>query len=158
MSPVPEEQPAAEKASTSNPNSPVFWTAYADPKATKPIILLGYEDIVGKGSDNDFNDGIIAIDVGAENFRAIFSSANLGTALTTLGPRAVAEILPWAVAGVIGIALVNLVVSFSLALYVALQSRRVGSAQILRLGMVLLRRLAQNPLAFVSPPRDKPAD
>lgn len=64
--------------STSNPNSPVFWTAYADPKATKPIILLGYEDIVGKGSDNDFNDGIIAIDVGAENFRAIFSSANLG--------------------------------------------------------------------------------
>jgi site-specific recombinase len=86
-----------------------------------------------------------------------FSSANLGTALTTLGPRAVAEILPWAVAGVIGIALVNLVVSFSLALYVALQSRRVGSAQILRLGMVLLRRLAQNPLAFVSPPRDKPA-
>jgi site-specific recombinase len=86
-----------------------------------------------------------------------FSSANLGTALTTLGPRAIAEILPWAVAGVIGIALVNLVVSFSLALYVALQSRRVGSAQILRLGMVLLQRLAQNPLAFVSPPRDKPA-
>ena len=60
-------------------------------------------------------------------------------------------------AGVIGIALVNLVVSFSLALYVALQSRRVGSAQILRLGMVLLRRLAPNPLAFVSAPRDKPA-
>jgi site-specific recombinase len=87
-----------------------------------------------------------------------FSSANLGTALTSLGPRAVAEILPWAVAGVIGIALVNLVVSFSLALYVALQSRRVGSAQILRLGMVLLRRLAQKPLTFVSPPRDKPAD
>ena len=26
------------------------------------------------------------------------------------------------------------------------------------LGMVLLRRLAQNPLAFVAPPRDKPAD
>jgi site-specific recombinase len=85
-----------------------------------------------------------------------FSSANLGTALTTLGPGAVVEILPWAVAGVIGIALVNLVVSFSLALYVALQSRRVGSAQILRLGMVLLRRLARNPLAFISPPQDKP--
>jgi len=87
-----------------------------------------------------------------------FSSANLGTALAALGPRAVAEILPWAIVGILGIALVNLVVSFSLALYVALQSRRVGSAQILRLGMVLLRRLAQNPLAFVAPPRDKPAD
>jgi site-specific recombinase len=87
-----------------------------------------------------------------------FSSANLGTALAALGPRAVAEILPWAIVGILGIALVNLVVSFSLALYVALQSRRVGSAQILRLGMVLLKRLAKNPLGFVSPPRDKPAD
>jgi hypothetical protein len=62
----------------SNPNSPIFWTAYADPKATKPLILLGYEDIVGSGSDNDFNDGIIAIDVGQENFDAIFTTANLG--------------------------------------------------------------------------------
>ena len=87
-----------------------------------------------------------------------FSSANLGTALATLGYDALAGILPWAIAGIFGIALVNLVVSFSLALYVALQSRRVGSAQILRLGMVLLRRLAQNPLAFVLPPRDKPPD
>ena len=87
-----------------------------------------------------------------------FSSANLGTALAALGPRAVAEILPWAIVGIAGIALINLVVSFSLALYVALQSRRVGSAQILRLGMVLLKRLAKNPLGFVSPPRDKPAD
>jgi site-specific recombinase len=87
-----------------------------------------------------------------------FSSANLGTALGALGPQAIAGILPWAIAGIFGIALVNLAVSFSLALYVALQSRRVGAAQILRLGMVLLRRLAQNPLAFISPPRDKPAD
>jgi len=61
-----------------NPNSPVFWTAYADPKATRPLILLGYEDIAGRGSDNDFNDGIIAIDVGVDNFRAIFTTANLG--------------------------------------------------------------------------------
>lgn len=62
----------------SNPNSPIFWTAYADPKATKPLILLGYEDIVGRSSDNDFNDGIIAIDVGTDNFRAIFQTSNLG--------------------------------------------------------------------------------
>lgn len=62
----------------SNPNSPVFWTAYADPSATKPIFLLGYEDIVGPRSDNDFNDGIIAIDLGQENFDAIFTRSNLG--------------------------------------------------------------------------------
>lgn len=61
-----------------NPNGPVFWTAYADPKATKPIILLGFEDIAGSGSDNDFNDGILALDVGTENFNAIFQSSNLG--------------------------------------------------------------------------------
>ena len=64
--------------SNSNPNSPIFWTAYADPKASKPLVLLGYEDIVGPGSDNDFNDGIIAIDVGQDNFKAIFARANLG--------------------------------------------------------------------------------
>jgi hypothetical protein len=62
----------------SNPNSPIFWAAYADPEATTPLILLGYEDILGPGSDNDFNDGILAIDIGPENFRAIFTTANLG--------------------------------------------------------------------------------
>ncbi|MFQ4138573.1 DUF4114 domain-containing protein [Nodosilinea sp. PGN35] len=61
-----------------NPNSPIFWAAYADPKATKPLLLLAYEDIVGRGSDNDFNDGILAVDVGEENFWAIFTRANLG--------------------------------------------------------------------------------
>lgn len=64
--------------SSYNPNSPIFWAAYADPQATRPLILLGYEDWLGKGSDNDFNDGILALDLGVENFRAIFNSANLG--------------------------------------------------------------------------------
>jgi site-specific recombinase len=85
-----------------------------------------------------------------------FSSANLGTALATLGPRAIADALPWAIAGVIAIALVNLAVSFALALYVAMQSRRVGPAQIPRLGVLLLKRLAHDPLAFISPPRNTP--
>jgi len=62
----------------SNPNSPIYWIAYADPKATKPLILLGFEDIVGRSSDNDFNDGIIAIDIGEDNFNAIFRTSNLG--------------------------------------------------------------------------------
>ncbi len=70
--------PSLNPVSSYNPNSPVFWAAYADPKATRPIILLGYEDIAGKGSDNDFNDGILAVDLGTENFTSIFTSANLG--------------------------------------------------------------------------------
>jgi hypothetical protein len=79
----PKATPLSTDSSTNpvspfNPNSPVFWTAYADPKATAPIFLLGYEDIAGKGSDNDFNDGILALDLGAQNFQAILNSANLG--------------------------------------------------------------------------------
>jgi len=84
-----------------------------------------------------------------------FSSANLGTATTTLGLAATAAALPWAIAGVIAIALVNLAVSFALALHVALQSRRVGSAQILRLGVLVLQRLRKNPLSFFVPPAEK---
>jgi site-specific recombinase len=61
--------------------------------------------------------------------------------------------LPAAVVGVIGIALVNLVVSFALALYVAMQSRRQGASQILRLSMLLLRRFIRQPWTFFSPPR-----
>jgi hypothetical protein len=70
--------PSLNPVSSYNPNSPTFWAAYADPKATRPIILLGFEDIAGKGSDNDFNDGILAIDLGQANFMSIFTSANLG--------------------------------------------------------------------------------
>lgn len=81
-----------------------------------------------------------------------FSSANLGTAVTSLGFEATRDILPWAVAGVIGIALVNLFVSFSLALYVAMKSRRLGAGQMLRLGQQVLRELATRPLSFISPP------
>lgn len=66
-----------------NPNSPIFWVAYADPKATRPLIILGYEDILGSGSDNDFNDGILALDVGPKNFQQIFNTANYGQKMPT---------------------------------------------------------------------------
>jgi hypothetical protein len=76
-----------------NPNSPIFWVAYADPKLTRPLIILGYEDWLGKGSDNDFNDGILALDIGPENFQAVFQSANLGQ----VQPRNLKEAKPIAV-------------------------------------------------------------
>lgn len=61
-----------------NPDAPVYWAAYADPSAENPLLIMGYEDIAGAGSDNDYNDGILAIDVGRENFESILSTANLG--------------------------------------------------------------------------------
>lgn len=81
-----------------------------------------------------------------------FSSANLGTALVTLPASELAPLLPWAAAGVLGIALVNLAVSFTLALHVAMQSRRLGPTQLLRLGELVLRRFARRPFAFFVPP------
>jgi hypothetical protein len=39
---------------------------------------MAYEDIAGSGSDNDFNDGILAVDIGRRNFESIFNSANFG--------------------------------------------------------------------------------
>ena len=92
----------------SNPNSPVFWTAYADPDATEPLILLGYEDIVGAGSDNDFNDGIIAIDVGEDNFSAIFTSANLGQDPTI--NLAEVEPVPFEMHSTLGLLVIGLIV------------------------------------------------
>jgi site-specific recombinase len=83
-----------------------------------------------------------------------FSSANVGTALVVLDGAALREWLPWAVAGVLLIALVNLVVSFSLALYVAMRSRLMSAAPILELGALLVRRFREHPLSFfLSPPQ-----
>jgi hypothetical protein len=54
-----------------------FWVAYADPSATRPVLVLGYEDVVGGSSDNDYNDGIFVLDVGTDNFKSIFETAKL---------------------------------------------------------------------------------
>lgn len=84
-----------------------------------------------------------------------FSSANVGTALVGLGWQEVRAMLPWAVAGVVGIAVVNLLVSFALALYVAVKSRQLGFAQLWQLGGVLLSRLARQPLSFFRAPEPR---
>ena len=81
-----------------------------------------------------------------------FSSANVGTALMALPWREVSPVLAWALAGVAGIAIVNLVVSFSLALYVAVRSRRLGFAQLWELGGALISRFVRSPLSFFRSP------
>jgi len=81
-----------------------------------------------------------------------FSSANLGTVLASGEHNLILQGLPWAVAGVVGIALINLAVSFTLALYVAMKSRRQGTIQIARLAVLLLRRFLRKPFSFITPP------
>jgi site-specific recombinase len=85
-----------------------------------------------------------------------FSSANLGTALVVLDGQALRGAGAWAAAGVAAIALVNLAVSFALALYVAMKSRRLGALQIVTLGTLMLRRFTSNPWAFFMPPPPQP--
>jgi site-specific recombinase len=56
------------------------------------------------------------------------------------------------VLGVVGIAMVNLAVSFALALYVAVKSRQLGFAQLWQLGGALLTRFARSPVSFFRAP------
>jgi site-specific recombinase len=79
-----------------------------------------------------------------------FGSANLGIALDMLNVKEVLVPFVWAAVGVLLIALVNLAVSFSLALYVAMKSRQLGAGQIVRLGVLLLERWVRWPLRLFS--------
>jgi site-specific recombinase len=81
-----------------------------------------------------------------------FSSANVGTALAALGWQDVRPVLPWALAGVVGIAVVNLAVSFALALYVAVKSRQLGFAQLWQLAGAMAVRFARSPMSFFRAP------
>ncbi len=92
-----------------------------------------------------------------------FSSAYLGVALVTFDFHPDWATFAWSAAGVAAIAVMNLVVSFSLALFVALRARQVTFAQRRQLLGSLLRRLRQSPREFFLPPRrekteSKPAE
>lgn len=86
-----------------------------------------------------------------------FSSAYVGYAGTAFDFS-----LPWQALGValVGVALigaVNLVVSFTLTLYVAMRARRISFAQGRDLGRLLLKRLLTRPQDFLLPPAtDRP--
>lgn len=82
-----------------------------------------------------------------------FSAANLGTAFTSLEWGSIKAALPMAVIGVAGIALVNLWVSFALALHVAMSSRQLNTGHFFALGRLLLTRALRDPLSFLRPPR-----
>jgi site-specific recombinase len=85
-----------------------------------------------------------------------FSSANWGTALATLDFSKFTGLFIWSCIGVFGIALINLLVSFSLALYVAMKSKNLGMSGVMALGKLLLQRFLQHPFAFFAPPEKRP--
>lgn len=81
-----------------------------------------------------------------------FASANLGNSLVLHDFSVPVALFAWAVVGVMGIAAINLLVSFSLALHLAMRSRRLGGAQLLRLGGLMLTDFLRNPLRYFLPP------
>jgi hypothetical protein len=102
----------------------VFWAGYADPDAANPLLILAYEDIAAKGSDNDFNDGIIAVDIGRANFQSIFQTANLGqdTNINLNGAKTVA--VPFEIHSSLGLIALGSILGYKLIL------RKIKSASV----------------------------
>jgi len=82
-----------------------------------------------------------------------FSSAFVGFSFVGLDFDISWQMLLYAASGVLLIGSVNLLVSFSLALYVAMKSRRLSFAQWRQLVKMLLQRLFTQPRDFFLPPR-----
>lgn len=83
-----------------------------------------------------------------------FSAANLATATVSLDQQVPWQTFAWCAAGVALVGIVNLTVSFSLALLVALKARRVRFRYARPLAAALWRRFLATPLDFIRPPRD----
>ncbi len=82
-----------------------------------------------------------------------FSSAFLGFSLVGLDFQVTGETALMAFLGVLLIGTVNLLVSFSLALYVAMKSRQLSFAQWRVLVKAILRRLWRQPSEFLMAPK-----
>lgn len=82
-----------------------------------------------------------------------FSSAYVGYASAALDFMMSWQMVAVTAAGVAGIGLVNLAVSFSLTLYVAMRARRITFDHARSLGRLVLQRLLTRPHEFILPPR-----
>ncbi len=83
------------------------------------------------------------------------SSGQLMAAVGTLGPNVLHEpLFWWSVAAIPVTGLLNVGVSFVLALRVAVRSRGVRGGDRARLRAAVFKRLRQRPLSFLLPPKD----
>jgi site-specific recombinase len=87
-----------------------------------------------------------------------FSAANFSTALVGLDYKVSWQLAATSVAGFLTIGAVNLVVSFSLALWVAMRARKIRFEHGIRLARALGRRFLAAPIDFFIGPRDLSAD
>ena len=87
-----------------------------------------------------------------------FSSAYLSYAAVSYDYLIPLNVVLWSVAGVLLIGMTNLLVSFTLALWVALRSRKLKGTDALPLLPALARRFWQKPKDFFIPPKDAVQD
>ena len=87
-----------------------------------------------------------------------FSTANLATALVALDHQLPLEAVLNGAAGVALIGAVNLLVSFGLALWVAMRSRKIQFKRGILLVQALGRRFLASPIDFFLGPKDAPKD
>lgn len=85
-----------------------------------------------------------------------FSTANVGYALFVTGSSVPAMLAVEAIVGIFVIATTNLLVSFSLALFVAMRAQKVQFSETRALLVVLMGRLRTTPGQFFWPPRRDP--
>ena len=84
-----------------------------------------------------------------------FAAANLSYAAVALDYALPVTLMIWSVVGVVLIGMTNLMVSFSLALWVALRSRKMQGSDVLPLLPAVLRRFVRHPQDFIYPPKEK---
>jgi len=86
------------------------------------------------------------------------TSAFVGFSFVGLEFDITIKIALYAVFAILLIGTMNLLVSFGLALYVAMKSRKVSFVQWRRLAVALAKRLYRNPKEFFMPPKPEPIE
>jgi site-specific recombinase len=110
-------------------------------------IMLGSTGLIG------FMLGLPFIDIQ----HVTFSSANFAFALVALDFMVSWQLVAISLLGIALIGIVNLAVSFGLALYVAMKARQVRFNRIGELFRMLGARFVSNPREFFFPPRNEAA-
>lgn len=83
-----------------------------------------------------------------------FASGNFGIAMAGLENAVAFKTILITVIGIFGIGLVNLFVSFGLALFVAIKSRKVNFKQSKKLMLILFSKVLKTPGVFFFPPKE----